>query len=249
MKRRRSRRIRHHSMRRKRSTMRGGLLVTNPETHLINTHICGLKPGVVKDSPGEELLNSISNPFPLTRETIGYAKNMYQSTENMWFKFVAFNNDGENHVFLMDGAKVNKHSVCMLIGLLTVTREKGEYAELREAVKQLLFFRNQHGPISTPETQEERTRLVNTVNHLIERDVQCLPVIAAGSGSILADGRVCINNKSGHYKPTDQSMAIAQDIFEANTGLSQITVKSKEDKDALKARFGDDYESYTGICL
>jgi len=44
-------------------------------------------------------------------------------------------------------------------------------------------------------------------------------------------------------------MAIARDIFEANTGLSQITVKSKEDKDALKARFGDDYESYTGICL
>lgn len=248
--RRRNRRTRKHQHSRR--SMVGGLLVTDLETNLVNTHVCNVKPGVVKDSPGMELFDAISNPFPLNTHTIAFLQHMYQSDDHKWFKFVAFNNDGDDHVYIIDGAKINKHSVCMVLGLLDVTKPKGEYAQLREAVEQLLFFKSEHGAnveLLTPEQQTERTRLIQAVDALIERDIRCMPVIAAGSGSVLSGGQVCINNKSGHYKPTEQSMALARSIIEANTGGTQITVKSKEDKAALKARFGEHYESYSGICL
>jgi hypothetical protein len=76
-----------------------------------------------------------------------------------------------------------------------------------------------------------------------------MPVMAAGSGSVNPDNSISINNKSGHYKPTEYSMSRAKEIFGANTGGAVVFIKEKEDKDVLKAKYGRDAENFSGICL
>lgn len=221
------------------------------ETDLINTHLCNMKPGAEKDKPGLEILTSIARSFQLNTSTIGYLQQMYKNTDDKWFKFIIFNNNDIIYIYIIDGAKINKHSVCMIQGLLDVTKEAGEYAELREAFDNLIIFKNQNGSnmeTFTPELKSECLMLMNAVDTLIDRDIKCMPVIAAGSGSVNADNSICINNKSGHYKPTELSMLRAKEIFETNTGAT-VFIKEKEDKGLLKARYGENAENYSGICL
>jgi hypothetical protein len=230
---------------------RGGLLMTTIDTDLINTHICNVKPGSEKETPGLEILTSISKSFQLNKFTLGYLQQMYKNSDDKWFKFIIFNNSGENYIYIIDGAKINKHSVCMIQGLLDVTKEAGEYPELRTAFDNLIIFKNENGSnmeSMTTELKNECLMLINVIDNLIENDIKCMPVIAAGSGSVNSDNSICINNKSGHYKPTQISMLKAKEVFEENTD-AVVFIKEKEDKSILKARYGKNAENFSGICL
>lgn len=234
-------------------TKKGGVLITNPETDLVNMHICNSKNYLDKDTPGLELLMSISKPFPLNNATLGYLQQMYKSEDDKWFKFTIFNNNHTYFIYIIDGAKINKHSICMLQGLLEVTKNDGEYDDLRKAVNELQYFKNIYG--SNMESMQDETKnkcfeLINRINELIERDIKCMPIISAGSGSINADNSVCLNNKSGHYKPTSQSMLKAKEIFEQIIGgKTNVHIKDKEDKNILKEKYGENASNYSGICL
>lgn len=230
---------------------RGGLLMISMETDLVNTHLCNMKDGVKKYKPGLEIFTSISKSFQLNESTIGYLQQMYKNTDDKWFKFIIINNSGQIYIYIIDGAKINKHSVCMIQGLLDVTKADGEYAELREAFNNLEILKNENGSnmeSMSPELKSECLMLMNAVDTLIERDIKCMPVIAAGSGSVNPDNSICINNKSGHYKPTELSMLRAKEIFETNTGAT-VFIKEKEDKSVLKEKYGENAENFSGICL
>lgn len=231
-------------------TKRGGLLMTK-ESDLINTHLCNIKPGSEKEKTGLEILTSISQSFQLNTSTTGYLQQMYKSSNDKWFKFVIFNNNGENFIYIIDGAKINKHSVCMLQGLLDVTKKDNEYSELREAFNNLIYFKNENGSnmeMMSVELKEECLMLMEQIDQQIDNDIKCMPLIAAGSGSINDDNSICINNKSGHYKPTVSSMTIAKQIFEEKTGLT-VFIKEKEDKRVLQEKYGKNAENFSGICL
>jgi hypothetical protein len=231
---------------------RGGLLMVSKETDLINTHICNVKPGAEKDTPGLEIFTSISKSFQLNEATLGYLQQMYKNIDDKWFKFIIFNNSERNYIYIIDGAKINKHSVCMIQGLLDVTKEAGEYAELREAFNNLEIFKNENGSnmeSMSPELKNEGFMYMEAINQLIYRDIRCMPVMSAGSGSVNPDNSICINNKSGHYKPTEYSMLKAKEIFEANTRGAVVFIKEKEDKDVLKSKYGENAENFSGICL
>lgn len=229
----------------------GGLLMVSKESDLINTHLCKIKPGSEKEKTGLEILTSISKSFQLNVATLGYLQQMYKNSDNKWFKFIIFNNSGEIYIYIIDGAKINKHSVCMIQGLLDVTNEAGEYQELRTAFNNLNLFKNEYGSnmeSMSAEVKNECITLMNSVDELIDRDITCMPVIAAGSGSVNPDNSICINNKSGHYKPTGFSMSRAKEVFEEKTG-AQVFVKEKEDKELLKEKYGKNAENFSGICL
>lgn len=234
----------------KKSYRRGGMLVTNAEMDLINTHICKKKEGADKEPPSLEVYTSISKAFQLNVGSLGYLMQNYRSEEYKWFKFVIINNDETLYIYILDGAKINKHSVAMLEGLLDVTKTTGEYEELRHAYQNLIRFKNDNGSntaILPEEKVSEVTRLMEELDIIINRDIRCMPVVAAGSGSVIGD-KICINTKSGHYKPTIESMNIARGVFEANTGL-EIIVKEKENKKELKRIFGENAENFSGLCL
>ena len=231
----------------------GGLLVVS-ETDLNNTHICPKKEkDKPKDTIGEELYTYNGEIFQLNIHTLGYLQQMYKKSDDKWFKFVIFNNDETKYIYIIQGGRINKHSVCMLVGLLDVTKQSGEYAQLREAVKELLLFKL-HNEVLIVNSNEELTQqlhmLIERVNELVLRDINCMPVIAAGSGTINDDDDniICINDKSGHYKPTVETMEISQRIFREVTG-AEVIVTEKVDKLILKEKYGEAYENYSGICL
>jgi hypothetical protein len=236
----------------KKRMQKGGILVMNPELDLINRHMCNLKPGKQKETIADEIYTYNGTIFPLNTTTIGYTQLMFKKQNNKWFKFVVFNNDGQNCIYLITGGRINKHSVCMLVGLLDATLEKNEYIEIREAVNQLEMFKLAHKPeivFATPELMAELTTLKSNLDNLVNKDIKCMPVLSAGSGTINDDNSICINNKSGHYKPTLESMELAKRVFEELTGGVPTIVTEKVDKELLMEKYGEDYEDYTGICL
>lgn len=240
---------RNHKMRK--YNMKGGILTTNPEKDLINTHICNPKEGTIKDTPGQEVMTSISETVELTSNTVNYLVQEYQRKENNWFKFVIVKNDTAPHIFVINGAKTNKHSVCMLEGLLKVTQDNNEYDELRNAYNRLFSFKKKyssHSIYNDTNLLQQMRSLIKTIDDLIARDIYCMPVMAAGSGTVMEDGTICINDKSGHYKPTKDSMELAHDVFSQITGLP-VRITPKPDKNKLLELYGDRYEDYTGICL
>jgi hypothetical protein len=246
----------HKKLKRKRYTCKkykGGELIMNESTDLKNLHICkkasvsskGTVTQTYKESPGYELYVAISEAFELNAMSKEFFLGTYTKENNKWFKFVIFDNNNKKHLFVINGAPINKHSVCMLQGLLDVTRKTSEYPDLREAYNKVIELKSVHG-IETSSIEENE--MVIYLNSIITRDIPCMPVISAGSGTVNDDGSVCINTKSGHYKPSLQSIEIAKTLFEEITGET-IHVVDKISKDALKAKYGANYEQYSGICL
>ena len=236
-----------------RKNKKGGTLIIE-ETDLRNTHICPISEEIVsqKETVGEELFTYNGEIFQLNMHTLGYLQQQYKKRDNKWFKFVIFNNDQTKYIYLINGGQINKHSVCMLIGLLDVTKISNEYEELRDAVHNLHLFKLQYDPLvieNDENLKSNRTVLINRVNDLVTEQIRCMPVIAAGSGTVNDDNSICINNKSGHYKPTSDAMLLAKTVFEENTGETVI-VTDKVDKKLLIKKYGKlEYENYTGICL
>jgi hypothetical protein len=238
-----------------RKQKKGGTLIIE-ETYLRNTHLCPKisKPGKIvskKDTVGQELFTYNGEIFQLNMNTLGYLQQQYKKMDDKWFKFVIFNNDETKYIYLINGGQINKHSVCMLIGLLEVTKMSNEYEELRYAVNILQLFKINNDPLVIEDDENlkrERNILIDRVDYLISEKIRCMPVIAAGSGTVNDDDSICINDKSGHYKPTLETMTIAKEIFEEITN-STVIITEKADKELLKAKYGELYENYTGICL
>jgi hypothetical protein len=223
---------------------KGGELIMT-ETDLQNTHICRVKDDKYKESPGFEVYKSINDAFELKPEFTPYFMDSFQKSNNKWFKFVIFKNNEQSHIYLINGAPINKHSVCMLQGILNVTKKTGEYEEMRDAFNKIIELKSVEG--INMNSLEENPLVVN-LNTIIQRDIPCMPVISAGSGTVNEDGSICINTKSGHYKPTIESMENAKELFGAITG-KEIIVILKEDKEELRKKYGDQYEQFSGICL
>ena len=222
----------------------GGELIM-AETDLINTHLCKNESGKYKESPGYEVYTAISDVFELNAISKQFFLGTFTKANNKWFKYVIFNNNNQLHLYIVNGVPINKHSVCMLQGLLDVTRATGEYQDLREAFNKVIELKSVQG-IDTHSLEEHP--LVIQLNEIITRDIRCMPVISAGSGTVNDDGSVCINTKSGHYKPSIASMDVAKELFMRITERN-VFIIMKENKEALREKYGARYELFSGICL
>lgn len=247
----RNKKLKQNNTKKKRNNYKGGLLRMNREQDLINTHLCSLKKDKKKETAGEEVYTYNGEIYQLNTSTLGFLQQQFKKSDDKWFKFVIFNNDNVYYIYIINGGQINKHSVCMLLGLLDVTNDTNEYVELRNSVKKLIDFKMNYNSLevfNNTSLKEQLEHYISNINDFIVRDIPCMPVLAAGSGTVNDDDSICINNKSGHYKPTQNSMNLAKDIFIANTGAT-IYVTEKVDKELLKEKYGENYENYTGICL
>jgi hypothetical protein len=226
------------------ASMKGGKLQIS-STDLQNLHLCQEPNGKIRESPGYELYVSIDTAFQLNDDTLRFFMTQFKKTENKWFKFVVFNDNGKDYIYIIRGAPINKHSVCLLQGLLDINNNTGEYKELSDAYEKILKIKSEKGILVD---NIESNELIINLNSIINRDKPCMPVISAGSGTINEDNSICINTKSGHYKPELIDMEFAKRIF-ANITKKEVKVVLKVDKDALRAKYGDSVEYYSGICL
>ena len=221
--------------------MKGGKLQINP-TDLQNLHLCDVHGGKIRESPGYELYVSIDTAFPLNDDTLRFLMTQFKKTENKWFKFVIFVDNGKEYIYIIRGAPINKHSVCLLQGLLDVSND---YKEMRNAYDKIIKIKSEQG---IKDANIESNELIMNLNAIINRDIPCMPVISAGSGTINEDNSICINTKSGHYKPELENMEKAKTVFETITG-KKVNIVLKVDKEALREKYGDSVEYYSGICL
>ena len=238
-------RRKNKNSRRKNIKHKGGMLQIK-QTDLINQHMCRKKDdNKYKESTGYEVYVAINDSFILDESTLGFLLTQFKKTDNKWFKFVVFDNDGIMFISIISGSPINKHSVCMLQGILHVTKETDEYSEIRDAFNDVIEMKK----INRLELQEIESNIqIKKLNEKISEGLPCMPVISAGSGTINDDGSICLNTKSGHYKPTIESIHIAQELFTKLTG-KVVYISQKENKAGLKEKYGDDYDQYTGICL
>jgi hypothetical protein len=144
----------------------------------------------------------------------------------------------------MKGSTINKHSILLIHGLLQVSKPR-EYPELREALSNLLELK-EGSSIPAGEDAEENP-IIKRFNTAVVKAIPCMPLIAAGSGTVNDDNSVCLNTKSGHYKPTLEIMELAKSSFERITG-GTVTIQEKVPKDELIKRYGNNFENYGGIC-
>lgn len=230
--------------RNKLSYTKRGILMVNKETDLVNTHLLSRKDGKYKESPGLEFYTRINDAFEFTTNTYGFVKENICKSKDKWFKFVIFNNDDNIHVFIISGSRANKHSVCLLTGLLYVAK-KMEYIELRKAILDLDNLRQD----GIHKSIDEDNDYIKSVNELINRDIPMMPVIVAGSGTYDDDeNRLCINTKSGHYKPNIEAIEYAKKVFQ-DISKEDVFIQNKVDKDRLKLKYGDEFQEFSGICL
>jgi len=222
---------------------KGGKLILRP-TDLKNNKLCGLKMKEIDytETPGYEIYVAIDSSFQLNTDTLGFFMFSFKKNKNKWFKFVVFENDGIKYIYIINGAPINKHTVCFIEGLLEVTNEKNEYPEIKIAYDNLINDKGVNG------IRPGDNSFITTLNNVINTELRCMPLISAGSGTINDNGSICINTKSGHYKPDIKEMEEAKEIFQTITG-KQVNVILKEDKELLKQKYGNKYTEYSGICL
>jgi len=213
------------------------------ETDIKNNHLCGEKTG--KESVGQEVYTGVDTPLQIDESTLETFFANYKKSDDKWFKYVIFNNDDTIYIYIINGREINKHSVIVLHGLLEVSSPT-EYVELRKAYNTLLELKAIHG-ISDPTTIETHESVIR-LNELVARDIPCMPVIAAGSGTINDDMSICLNTKSGHYKPTLDNLATAKDVFESITKLP-VHIQRKADRELLIEKYGDRVKDFSGMCL
>lgn len=238
----------------RRSRKVGGKLLIK-EGYLPNTHLCGgwslfwrraaRIPG--SESIRKEVYTATDVPYALNETTLPKFLADFKHSANRWFKFVIFNNSEQLYIYVINGNEINKHSVPLLFGLMELVGY-AEYPELWTAFKTVEYIKRVKWARMTETSEIEANKYVIDLNTAIEKYIPCMPAVTSGSGTVLENGTICLNPKSGHYMPKMAHMEIAKAVFEGVT-KQVVTLREQAPKSAVKAKFGARAEDFTGFCL
>jgi hypothetical protein len=238
------------------------MLVGSP-MDLKNGHICNQRTPDYRTSPAFEVYTSIDEPFCLSEATVGYFLTKYKKSDDHWFKFVLFSASNQRigsdpsqseypseYIYIIRGAPINKHSVPMLFGLLEQS-DDSEYVELRNAYRQIIQLKGEDDILDRESI--ETHPLIIALNQAIYQAIPCMPVLSAGSGTVdyVQDSVIiCINAKSGHYKPKEVHMNHARRVFSSIIPNAHIDVRPVASKEELAHIYGENRaETMNGMCI
>jgi hypothetical protein len=168
-----------------------------------------------------EYFESIDEPFEVNKEKENLDKLLTFRKQNLkWFKFLIFIINDITYIYAIYGfPKVNKHPLCYLFGIIEKTGPD-EYLELKKAFYDVKLLKDN----KTPNINEYTPEIIE-LNSQIFANLGCMKVKSAGSGTVLNDNIICINNKSGHFKAKFSDIdPYAKDLFAEKTGLSVQSV-------------------------
>lgn len=203
-------------------------------------------------SPGFEILMSTDKPFELKAETLDVF-NTFNRKDNKWFKFVIFRFKDKNYLYVMYGnPEYNKHPMCMIYGFLEHSSDE-EYPEFRKAITDLHTLKQSIDDKKVSiDGIDENNEVILSFNKRLFENFKCMEALSAGSGTILDDGSICLNNKSGHFKPRMSDLEIAKQMFESVTGKT-VRTRLAADKALVETELssipGFKYDNFTGTCL
>lgn len=202
-----------------------------------------------ESSVAMEYFKSVDQPFEVCEKNIDKLLE-FKKDELKYFKFLIFIIDHNTYIYAINGfPKVNKHPLCYLFGIIEKT-PTDEYVNLKKAFEKVKWMKEEN----IQGVNEYSTEIIE-LNSQIFANLNCMKVKSAGSGTIINNDIICINNKSGHFKASFEDIEpYAKNIFIEKTGLNVITTKaaSKEQIYNFLEKNGLDKKlvnRYSGLCI
>jgi hypothetical protein len=194
-------------------------------------------------SPAFEIFKSKEKPFNI--ETNLEKFKTFRREDLKWFKFVVFEFRGTNYIYVLNGeSKYNKHPMCIIYGVLELS-DPSEFTELRNALQEVESYKGD-------KTITEKSNSIINLNQVLADTFGCMEAISAGSGTILEDSTICINTKSGHFKPSLQDIGPEiETLFYEKTGMvtkGRLAANEANIHAFVGNRANPSFE-YSGMCV
>ena len=230
---------------------------------LKNTHVCGK---THEKTIGNELSVSMDTVFELNALTLPFFISKFNYTNGFWFKYIVVNYDGRHRVFVCNGSLITRHSVIYIDAMMElIKRDQGRDAthdKLLELYDYIVACKtSKKGLAGCPDIKRAQTRF----SAEFKKHFKCMEVLSAGSGTVfydMADSKItiCLNTKSGHYRPTLKHADLAKEVVETiveNARLSGrlgeydigVISQYKPRKSTLKRVFGATNAHKLGMCI
>ena len=242
---------------------------------LKNTHVCGK---THEKTLGNELSVSVDTVFELNELTLPFFISKFNYNNGLWFKFIVVNYDGRHRVFVCNGSLVTRHSVIYIEAMMDLIKRKqgqgqeqgqeqgqgrhANYEKLIELYDYIIACKtSKKGLQGCPDIKRAQAKF----SAEFKRHFNCMEVLSAGSGTVFYDSEankvtICLNTKSGHYRPTLKHIDLAKEVVEtiiANASLSGrlgkyaivVVAQYKPRKGTLKRVFGATNAHKLGMCI
>lgn len=259
--------------------------MSQSKKRLSNIYVCGKKSkGHIL--PATELLISSALTFEVTPHSVYFLTEAFNYARGAWFKFVIINdniisentnenrngnenakNNGIYRMFVCNGSGINRHSVIFIDALAYILSTRGlgnypnsTYYPFMKAYNDIISCKDsKEGYVSC---KDKILRSKRILNQEIKKHFKCMQVVSAGSGTIFetndAHYNICLNTKSGHYRPTLKNVEFAKSFLEdiitkidSKSLRDKIKVSSqyKSSRQTIRKVFGDYTKSKLGICI
>jgi len=224
---------------------------------LKNTHVCGK---THEKTLGNELSVSIDTVFELNPLTLPYFISKFRYDTGTWFKFIVVNYNGRHRVFVCNGSLITRHSVIYIDAIMELIKRENSaanYPRLVELYDYIIACKtSKKGLRGCPDIKRAQAKFSTE----FKKHFNCMEVLSAGSGTVFYDDSdavkitICLNTKSGHYRPTLKHVDLAKEVVETiveNTAFLskyEIVVVSqyKPRKSTLKRVLG---ANKLGMCI
>jgi hypothetical protein len=234
---------------------------------LKNTHVCGK---THEKTLGNELSVSMDTVFELNELTLPFFISKFNYANGLWFKFIVINHNSRHRVFVCNGSLVTRHSVIYIEAMMDLIKREQQREnanananedKLMELYEYIIACKtSKKGLVGCPDIKLAQAKFSKE----FKKHFNCMEVVSAGSGTVFHDilntnVTICLNTKSGHYRPTLKHIDLAKEIVEnivANARLSGrlgeykigVTSQYKPRKSTLKRVFGKNAHKL-GICI
>ena len=255
------------------------------ETLLSNVYVCG-KNAKGHLLPATEFLLSSSLTFEITPKSVQFLTQTFNYERRTWFKFVIIrdtitcktktkpNDQPYYRMFVCNGSTITRHSVIYIDALARILTDLENDPACTLDAKYYPYLTTYRELVACKESKrggvicKDRIRqLKYSLNSEINKHFECMKAVSAGSGTVfthktLKHGEkygICLNTKSGHYKPSLKDVELAKRILldiisKINCSKTReqfkVIAQYKSNKKTLKKIFGENIaETKVGLCL
>jgi hypothetical protein len=182
---------------------------------------------------------------------------------------------GTHRMFVCNGSSLTRHSVIYIDALAHILTEiettdgcklDAKYAPFLKTYRELVACKeSKRGPADC-NANHRLQHLKDSLNSEIGRHFECMTVVSSGSGTVFIHNErerdkyaVCLNTKSGHYRPTLRDIETAKNVLMRAIGglepMSQrqqykVIVQRKPSKKSLQRIFGEQIaKTKLGLCI
>jgi hypothetical protein len=250
------------------------------EALLSNVYVCGKK---AKGHllPATEFLLSSSLTFEITPKSVQFLSQAFNYDHRTWFKFVIIHDtitcktkNDRYRMFVCNGSPLTRHSVIYIDALGHILTDIENNPGCTLDAKYYPYLNTYRELVACKESKrggvlckDRISQLKYSLNSEIKKHFECMKVVSAGSGTVFVHNSpehgekygICLNTKSGHYKPSLKDVELAKRILldiirkvscSKTREQFKVIAQYKPNKKTLKKIFGENIaETKVGLCL